>query len=389
MIIALFIILFLFFAPDFYIFGAVLRNVPLVWRILFFVPSVLGFASLFGMRFYGFTSAFGTIFLTALLCFALPKLAFTLISLIARLFGLWSASAYSVVNTIGIMTAFAGLLMALYGLLFGWKQLDTKHVDLYFDNLPKAYDGYRVAHMSDLHVGTYKGKTAFVEKVVRLVNEENPDIVVFTGDLVNTDPEEVRPYESLLSSLTAPDGVVSVLGNHDYCLYRNPDRWSNPREGGLQVAEIERSMGWRVLMNESFPLQRDSDCIAIVGVEHTGKPPFPQIGDLKSAVEGITDYDTIKCDEDIFTILLSHDPSQWRMEVLPKTHIPLMLSGHTHAAQLKIGKWSPSSWMYKEWGGVYQSGNQQLYISEGLGGTLPFRFGAWPQIVILTLHRNK
>ena len=388
MIIALLIILFLFFAPDFYIFGAFLRHAPLVWRILFFVPSVLGFASLFGMRFYGFTSVFGTIFLTALLCFALPKLAFTVISLIARLFGIWSASAFTVGNLIGVGVAFLVSLMALYGLVFGWKQLEVEHVDLYFDNLPEAYDGYRIAHLSDLHVGTYKGKTAFVEKVVRLVNEENPDLVVFTGDLVNTDPEEIQPFVSSLSSFTARDGVVSVLGNHDYCLYGNPDRWSNPREGGLQVAEIERSMGWRVLMNESYILQKDGGRIAIAGVENTGKPPFPQIGDLRAAVKGVTSYDTTKCKDDLFTILLSHDPSQWRMEVLPKTHIPLMLAGHTHAAQFKIGKWSPSSWMYKEWGGAYQSGDQQLYISEGLGGTLPFRFGACPQIVILTLHRG-
>jgi hypothetical protein len=388
MIIALLILLLLFFAPDFYIFGAFLRHAPLVWRILFFVPSVLGFASLFGMRFYGFTSVFGTIFLVALLCFALPKLAFTVISLIARLFGIWSASAFTVGNLIGVGVAFLVSLMALYGLVFGWKQLEVEHVDLYFDNLPEAYDGYRIAHLSDLHVGTYKGKTAFVEKVVRLVNEENPDLVVFTGDLVNTDPEEIQPFVSSLSSFTARDGVVSVLGNHDYCLYGNPDRWSHPREGGLKVAEIERSMGWKVLMNESYIMQKDGERIAIVGVENRGKRPFPQIGDLRAAVECVTDYDTTKCDDNIFAVLLSHDPSQWRMEVLPMTHIPLMLSGHTHAAQVKIGKWSPSSWMYKEWGGAYQSGNQQLYISEGLGGTLPFRFGARPQIVILTLHRK-
>lgn len=388
MIIALLITLILFLAPDFCIFGAFLRNVPLVWRILFFVPSVLGLASLFGMRYCGFSSVFGTIFLTALLCFALPKFFFVVISLVAKLFGLWNATAYTVVNTLGVVVAAAVSMMALYGLVFGWKQLETKYVDLYFDDLPETYDGYRIAHLSDLHVGTYKGKTAFVEKVVRRVNEEKPDLVVFTGDLVNTDPEEIQPYVPLLSSFTAYDGVISVLGNHDYCLYGHPERWSDPREGGLQVADMERSMGWEVLMNESRILQKGPERIAIVGVENTGKPPFPQIGDLKSAVKDVTDYDTVKCDDKLFTILLSHDPSHWRMEVLPKTDVPLTLSGHTHAAQLKLGKWSPSSWMYKEWGGAYQSGNQQLFISEGLGGTLPFRFGARPQVVMITLHRR-
>ena len=147
-------------------------------------------------------------------------------------------------------------------------------------------------------------------------------------------------------------------------------------------------MGWNVLMNESMTIERNGEKIAIVGVENTGKPPFPQIGNLQAAVIGVTSYDTIKCKENLFTILLSHDPSHWRMEVLPVTDIPLTLSGHTHAAQIKIGNWSPVKWMYKEWSGLYQSDNQQLYISEGVGGTLPFRFGTRPQIIIITLHKR-
>ena len=386
MLIAFFIILALFLLPDLYIGFAFLRETTLLWRLLFFVPSVLGLASLVGMRYCGFSSAFGTIFLVALLCFALPKFVFVLISLIAKLFGLWSPTAFSIVNVIGIVTACVVSLMALYGLVFGWKQLEINHVDLYFEDLPKAFDGYRIAHLSDLHVGTYKGKTAFLEKVVSRVNAENPDLVVFTGDLVNTEPEEILPYKPLLSSFTAPDGVFSVLGNHDYCLYGHPERWENPREGGLKVAELERSLGWKVLMNESRVLQKGSERIAIAGVENTGKPPFPQIGDLQAALKDVTDYDFVKSDENLFTILLSHDPSHWRMEILPKTHVPLTLCGHTHAAQLKIGNWSPSKWLYDEWSGLYRSENQMVYVSQGVGGTLPFRFGARPTVIVFTLH---
>ena len=388
MVIALVVILFLFLVPDGYIYGVYLRDVPVIWRILFFLPTIIGFSCIVGFKLSGISGALTTLFMVILLCFALPKLFFVVISLVAKLFGHWNTTAYTVVNILGMVVAAAVSMMALYGLVFGWKQLETKYVDLYFDDLPETYDGYRIAHLSDLHVGTYKGKTAFVEKVVQRVNEEKPNLVVFTGDLVNTDPEEIQPYVPLLSSFTSYDGVISVLGNHDYCLYGHPERWSDPREGGLQVADMERSMGWEVLMNESRILQKGPERIAIVGVENTGKPPFPQIGDLKSAVKDATDYDTVKCDDKLFTILLSHDPSHWRMEVLPKTDVPLTLSGHTHAAQLKLGKWSPSSWMYKEWGGAYQSGNQQLFISEGLGGTLPFRFGARPQVVMITLHRR-
>lgn len=388
MIVALFIVLALFLLPDFYICFQFLRGSALVWRFLFFLPTFLGLASLVGMRYCGFSSAFGTLFLVSLLCFAFPKFCFALVSLIGKLLGVWSAKAFLISNSVGVVAAGAVALMALYGLVFGWKHLETKYVDLYFDSLPQAFDGYRIAHLSDLHVGTHGEKTAFVDKVVRRVNEEHPDLIVFTGDIVNTEPEELLPFTAALSQLSAPDGVASVLGNHDYCLYGNPDRWADVRAGGHAVAAIERSMGWHVLMNESLVLRRDSARIAVAGVENTGKPPFPEMGDLMSAVNGVTGYGAARGDRDLFTVLLTHDPSHWRMEVLPETDIPLTLSGHTHAAQFKIGKWSPSGWLYKEWGGAYESNGQQLFISEGLGGTLPFRFGTRPQVVVLTLHRT-
>jgi hypothetical protein len=388
MIIAIIVILTLLLLPDLYIYGMFLRNIPLVWKLLFFAPSIVALLSIVSVKFFGLNNTITAIFLVVLLCFALPKMLFTGISLIAKLLGIWSITSYNVTTIIGIIAASMVSVVALYGLTFGWKQLETKHVDLYFDNLPEAFDGYKIAHLSDIHSGTYGTNPKFLQKVVSKVNEEHPDIVVFTGDIVNTEPEELLPFTELLSQFYAKDGVVSVLGNHDYCLYGDRSRWSDVREGGLKVAEIEYSMGWKVLMNESLVVERDSAKIAIVGVENTGKPPFPQIGNLQAAVEGVCDYDTVKCNDNLFSILLSHDPSHWRMEVLPETDIPLMLSGHTHAAQIKIGKWSPVQWMYKEWSGLYQSGNQQLYISEGIGGTLPFRFGAHPQVVILTLHRK-
>ena len=383
------LILLLFIVPDLYLSVAYLRHAPMIWRLLFFVPTLLGLGTLVGTRFFGFSNGLTALFMAMLLCFALPKSVLALISLVAKFLGIWSANVSTATTIVGIVVAGGVSLMALYGLTFGWRNLETKHVDLYFDNLPASFDGYRIAHLSDLHVGTYGKGTRFLEKVVRAVNDENPDLVVFTGDIVNTEPEELRPFQTVLSRLSAADGVVSVLGNHDYCLYGgNADRWSDVREGGLAVADLERTMGWGVLMNEAKVLCREGERIAVVGVENTGKPPFPQIGDLKTAVNGITGYDTILCQPDIFTILLSHDPSHWRMEVLPKTHIPLMLSGHTHAAQFKIGHWSPSKWLYKEWSGQYQEDNQQLYVSEGIGGTLPFRFGTRPQIILVTLHRK-
>lgn len=387
-IIFLTLLLLFFITPDIYIYATYLRQAPMVWRVLFFLPTTVSLFSIVGVYFRGSSSVYTIIFLVILFCIAMPKLFFMVFSLIAKLLGIWSLKASTVATVMGMVAACAVSLAALYGLTIGWKRLEIKEVELSFDTLPEAFDGYRIVHLSDLHVGTYGKNPRFLQRVVDSVNATNADLIVFTGDLVNMEPEEIAPFQKELAQLTASDGIVAVLGNHDYCLYGNRDRWSNVREGGLRVAEEERALGWKVLMNESVVIRRDSDQIAIAGVENTGKPPFPQIGNLKETVNGITSYDTNTCDKDIFTILLSHDPSHWRMEVLPKTHIPLTLSGHTHAAQVKIGKWSPSSWMYNEWGGLYQSDGQQLFISEGLGGTLPFRFGATPQIIILTLHKR-
>lgn len=388
MIIALLITLILFLLPDGYIYGVYLRNVPVIWRILFFLPTLIGFSCIAGFKFSGINAPLTTLFMVILLCFALPKLFFVAFSLLSKLLGIWSLKASSVVVVTGLVVAFAVAVCALYGLTAGWKDLEIEREDVFFDNLPDAFDGYKVVHISDLHIGSYGKKTEFVQRVVDSVNALGADMVVFTGDLVNRDPDELPLFVPVLSQMTAADGVFSVLGNHDYCLYGDPERWSDMREGAMIVADNERNMGWTVLMNESRIITRDTGRIAIAGVENTGKPPFPQIGDLKAALHGVTDYDSVKCEDNVFTILLTHDPSHWRMEVLPKTHIPLTLCGHTHAAQLKIGKWSPSRWMYDEWDGLYESGNQKLYISHGVSGTFPFRFGARPQVVMITLHRR-
>lgn len=378
--------LILFLLPDGYIYRNYLRNVPLVWRILFFLPTVLGLFSTVMLLCYVLSSIISNIYLVALLCFTFPKMVFMGFSLIAKQLEGRSVKFCTYVNRLGIAVACVVSLMALYGITFGWKQLDTEYVDLYFEDLPESFDGYRIAHLSDLHLGTYGGKTAFVEKVVQRVNEEHPDLIVFTGDIINVNSDELTPFVPVLSRLAASDGVFSVFGNHDYCRYSSNDKQQNIQDESRKLAEMERSMGWKVLLNESVLLNRGGEQIAVAGIEYLGKSIFLQNYILKATLMGITDYDSIKCDDDLFTVLLSHTPSQWELEILPNTHIPLMLSGHTHAAQMKIGKWSPSSLLYKEWGGLYRSGNQQLYISEGIGGTLPFRFGCRPQVTLLTLH---
>ncbi|MBO4232463.1 MAG: metallophosphoesterase, partial [Bacteroidales bacterium] len=255
-----------------------------------------------------------------------------------------------------------------------------KRVDLTFDNLSVEFEGYRIAQISDLHVGSYGENPGFLKKVVQCVNAEQTDLIVFTGDIINLNADEIKPFKSVLSGLHAKDGVMAVLGNHDYSLYGMRKRPTNLREMVGQVVQAERQMGWDVLLNEHRIIARSGAQMAVIGVEDIGKPPFPKLGDLQAAMAGLSDT--------TFKILLSHDPSHWRMEVLPETDIPLMLAGHTHAAQFKIGSWAPVRWMYKEWSGEYVEGKQRLYVSEGVGGSLPFRFGATPEIVVFTLHTS-
>jgi len=384
MILVLLIISLIFILPDLYISLVLMRNTAWWTHALVWLPTIVAIGLIASVRFSGLSSVKMEIFTGLLLCVALPQLFFLVFSLIGQLLSTFN-SQFSTFNYIGVAVGAVVSAAMLYGLLCGWKQLTVKHVDVTFDNLPAEFEGYRIAQLSDLHVGTYGRNTAYVERVVQRVNEEQADLVVFTGDIVNSTATEIAPFEQTLSLLQARDGVMAVLGNHDYCMYgfgkRHADPHADPHDGARQVVEAERRMGWQVLMNEHRLVAREGAQIAIVGVENTGKPPFPEIGDLHGAMEGLPDS--------TFKILLSHDPSHWRREVLPDTDIPLMLAGHTHAAQLKIGSWSPSQWLYDEWSGLYRQGRQQLYVSEGTGGGIRFRLGTTPEIIVFTLHRAK
>ena len=370
----------IFILPDVYISLVLMRNAAWWAHGLVWLPAIVAFGVLLSIRYGGLSSIKIDILAVLMLCMALPQIVFLVLSLLGKLTSLAWSPALTVSNYAGIAVGAVVSVSMLYGLLYGWKQLTVKNVDLEFDNLPAEFDGYRVLQLSDLHVGSYGSNAAFLEKVVQRVNDERPDLVVMTGDLINNKPTEIAPFEQTLSRLRAKDGVMAVLGNHDYCLYGLDKHHANPREGTRQVVQAERRMGWQVLLNEHRLIRRGDAKIAIVGVENTGKPPFPKIGDLSGAMAEVPDT--------MFKILLSHDPSHWRMEVLPKTDIPLMLAGHTHAGQLKICSWSPSKWIYDEWSGLYQQGKQYLYVSEGTGGTIRFRLGTTPELIILTLHKK-
>ena len=312
------------------------------------------------------------------LLIVIPKLLFllcTLPGILLQFLFKWHCKLF---YWLGIIAAFVCAGGILYGTTIGKTNLETKDIDFHSTDLPPAFDGYKIVQISDLHIGSWQSDPATVERMVELVNRQGADLIVFTGDLVNQRSCELDAFTGILSRLHAPDGVYSVLGNHDYGSYY---RWNSRKE---QIANLdhlvqqEKAMGWRLLNNEHDIIRHRGDSIALIGVENDGEPPFSQFANLPRAMQGT---------EEMFQILLSHNPTHWRREVLPETSIPLMLAGHTHAMQGILFGHSLAELMYPEWRGMYYEGERALYVNVGIGYVgLPFRFGAWPEITVLTLR---
>ncbi len=376
--IGLFILLALL--PDLYIWHYFVRGGRLVWEILFWLPFVLLVVlPLWGLTGHALQAAFHLLVILAL-CVVVPSWLFVLFSLLGRVAAPFAPVAMVWGNAAGLAAGAAVALAALYGFTFGWRHVVERRTDIVTPSLPEAFDGYTIVQLSDFHIGTYSAAPGTVDEIVRRVNALHADAVVFTGDLVNADPEETTAFAAALSRIRARDGVFSVLGNHDYCEYRTYTAPDSPARAVKGLVRRERAMGWQLLLNENRVLRRGGDSIAIVGVENDGEPPFPAKGDLPRAMRGLPSH--------ISKVLLSHDPTHWRRSVLPRTDVAVTLSGHTHAMQLCIGRFSPSAWKYPEWGGLYREGSRLLHVSTGVGSNVPFRLGAWPEIDILMLKRD-
>ncbi|MBQ9639942.1 MAG: metallophosphoesterase [Bacteroidaceae bacterium] len=279
-------------------------------------------------------------------------------------------------------TALFLLFLWLYGYYYGRFRYQVHHQTISFYDLPAAFDGYKIVQFSDLHIGSFRGGYEIeVQRIADLINAQHADMVVFTGDLVNRLSSELDGFHCMLSDITAPDGVFSILGNHDYALYASSYTDIERLKDKNELIRRQRSYGWTMLLNENAKITRGHSHIYIAGVENQGyaKQRFPRRADLPKALRGIRRGD--------FTILLSHDPTHWRHDITGKTSIQLMLAGHTHAGQFKIFGWSPVSWVYPEWSGTYVEGPQVLNVSDGVGCLIPFRYGAWPEINVITLRR--
>lgn len=263
----------------------------------------------------------------------------------------------------------------------------VKKIKIAFPNLPTAFNGLKIVQISDIHSGSFDNPEA-VNKGVQLILNLKPDIIFFTGDLVNNRSEEVGVYQKIFAQLKAPMGVYSTLGNHDYGDYEVWPSLEDKARNLELLKSIHAQMGWRLMMNEHVVFERGNDAIALVGIENWGaKAHFPKYGDMKKAYAGLPEKNIP------FKILLSHDPSHWDAEVRPEYQdIDLTLSGHTHGMQFGIEipwlKWSPIQYIYKEWAGLYQEGKQYLYVNRGFGFLgYQGRFGIMPEITQIELEK--
>ena len=278
-----------------------------------------------------------------------------------------------------------GLGGTLFGtLLFGFGNkynYQIKKIKLSFKNLPEAFKGMRMVHISDIHSGSFQDIRA-VNKGIDLILKQQPDLIVFTGDLVNDRATEMEPYQNSFGRLTAPLGVFSTLGNHDYGDYVQWPTAQAKIDNLESLKKVHANMGWRLLMNEHVVLDKKGEKIALLGIENWGaKARFPKYGKMDLAYPGTENIP--------FKILLSHDPSHWDAQILPEyPSIDLMLSGHTHGMQFGLEnpyfKWSPVQWMYKQWAGLYEQGAQKLYVNRGYGFIgYPGRVGILPEITVI------
>lgn len=282
---------------------------------------------------------------------------------------------------IGILLGCFAVGTFIYGLTYGVSNIQVKHVDLYFKDLPKSFDGYRIVHVSDLHLGTFNGwRSKILKAEMDSIEKQKANLICFTGDLQNIRPKEV---EKMASVIRQPmKGTISVLGNHDYTEYIKGDAKEKAAEEVRLINAEEKILKWTLLRNQNTEITSPAkESIYVCGTENDGRPPFPNYSNYRKAMQGIG--------PNSFVIMLQHDPSAWKRSILPKTTAQLTLSGHTHGGQMQIFGWRPTSIRQQEDYGLYEQKGRYLYITAGLGGLVPFRLNMPNEIAVITLHVKK
>ena len=289
-------------------------------------------------------------------------------------------------SKLAILVASIPIPFVIHGIFKGRYNYRVFNYELEFDDLPDDFDGYQLTHISDIHSGSLNNRNN-VEYAVDLINKQNSDLILFTGDIVNNKSSELIEWKTLFSKLKAKDGKYSVLGNHDYGDYV---QWSSKNEKKLNfqmLLDIQKEMGFNLLLNENTKINKNNSSISLVGVENWGKGRFKKKGDIDMACLGLTNSD--------FKIVMSHDPSHWDKVLIDhKTHFHLTLSGHTHGMQFGIEipgwiSWSPVKWAYKYWAGIYNKKNQFINVNRGFGVLgFPGRIGVYPEISVIKLKKS-
>ena len=286
----------------------------------------------------------------------------------------------------GLLIGSIPFFSMIYGMVYDAYKYQTRKLDLILPGLPSSFDGFRIVQISDIHTGSFLS-TKPLARAVNIINEQKPDVVFFTGDLVNYRHEEALQYMEILKKIEARNGVMSIFGNHDYGDY---SKWGNieAKENDInELRKIHSQLGWNLLWDEHLYIEQNGEKIAVIGVQNCGSHVFSNYGSLEKATNNIN-YCPVN-------ILLSHDPSHWGREVTKKyPNIDLTLSGHTHGMQFGVEipgfKWSPIQYIYKEWAGMYQEKNQYLYVNRGLGFIgYPGRVGILPEITVIELKKKE
>ena len=319
--------------------------------------------------------------------FRLPLALYRYVTEGATANGNYLPSRRQFISQIALGIAAIPLATVIYGIYKGRYNFKVLNYTLHFEDLPAAFDGYRITQISDIHSGSFDDVEK-VEYAINLVNEQQSDVILFTGDMVNNKAEELLPYINIFSKLQAKDGLFSVLGNHDYGDYVTWESQEAKHQNLEKLKTIQKEMGFNLLLNESRFIEKSGERIALVGVENWGIGGFKQAGDLNLASSNINKND--------FKILMSHDPSHWEKQVLKDDyHYHLTLSGHTHGMQFGIEipgwiKWSPIKWRYKYWAGIYNVMGKYINVNRGFGYlAFPGRVGIWPEITVIELKKGK
>ena len=314
-----------------------------------------------------------------------PKYIFCIFDLLGSIPVLLHRKRIRPLSICGIVLAVISFVAMWWGALINRFNIDIRRVEITDSRLPAAFDGMTIAQISDIHTGTYDNDTTFLSRLVTTINELHPDMIVFTGDIVNRRTSELEPFVPVLSKLHAPMGVYSILGNHDYGDYFDWPDYSSKAANMALMDSLQAKMNWQLLRNQTAWLRCGSDSIALVGVENVGDPPFHIYGDLPASYPG-------SLSDDVFKILLSHNPAHWVADIKDNTstQIALTLSGHTHAMQMEAFGISPAAFRYPTWGGMYSDPDslRRLYVNIGIGEVgIPARIRATPEVTLFTLRK--